>query len=715
MLKLPLGIRSFEELQKDGYFYYDKTDIIYDLISHYKYAFLNRPGKFGKTLLLSTIKSIFQNKKELFKELKIIAKKFIWKERVVVEISLNENFNSLNIEQIKDLIYSKIDFCAKEIGVTLEKQNPYDKNLPKRFDDLLKKAYELKNQKIVVLIDDWDKPLRDNLLTDNLAQINDILVKLYGLIISNDKFIEFAFAVGELPIKSTLPDNVNNFINISLSKKFGNICGFLQSDFEKIKKQDFIDWYDGYYFFGEKLYSYYDVFQFMLNDSSYRTYNLEIEKPDFLIELLNRQNYFLPTLESVELDQKLLYGFEAEDIDTEILLYLKGLLAIKEDNIGYLSKNQCTLKVANKKMMFSFYDRFIEKLYKPNIEILPIKNSIYNAVKEKDINRIESALKSIFTTIDFNKIQDNCSYAGSLVNLLYAYLYTSGLDIKIDEQIDKDNIYFTIEIDNVVCIIEFRVNLPQSRLLEHSKKIAKKYDSDKSIYLVGLSFSRYLNKLEFTKSEIHDLKLHNFIDSIDSSMLDEFIKYLESINLMKTRDTLKNFYNTKCNDKNLELTCEKVLYAFILATGLNFKQESYSYGENITISVVTNNISEDEESKNVYIFRFNKNWSLQTKQDEFKDNENYEKFLKISKNVIILGIVLDKDSQNPQNLKTEIVCLKYRPPNPDKKTQPYGFIPCSKKKKIVSKAPKPKKRITIKTPKSIKKAVEFVFGDKPKA
>ena len=712
MQKLPLGIQSFEELRSDGYFYYDKTDIIYELISHYKYAFLNRPSKFGKTLLLNTIGTIFQNKKHLFNGLKISTKEFEWKERVVVKISLNENFNSLNIEQIKDLIYSKIDFTAKDIGVDLPKQNPYNKNLFKRFNDLLKEAYKLKKQKIVVLIDDWDKPLRDNILGDNLVEINKILVRLYGLIVSNDKFIEFAFAVGELPIKSLLPDNVNNFINISLTKKFGNICGFLQSDFKESIDQDFTKWYDGYYFFGEKLYSHYDVFQFILNDNSYRTYNLEIEKPDILIELLRKQEYFLPVLEGVGLDQKLLYGFETEDIDTEILLYLKGLLAIKEDVIGYLSKNQCTLKVANKKMMFSFYDRYIEKLYKPKIEILPIKNEIYSAIKEQNIDKIENALKKIYTTIDFVKIQDRCGYDGSLVNLLYAYLYTSGLEIKVDEILDKNNAYFTIESDNLVCIIEFRVNLSEGRLLEHSKKIAKKYSSDKSIYLIGLSFSKYYNKLEFTKSQIFDLKLHNFIDSINSNTTEAFIDALENRDLEKIRDILKNVYNSECS-KDIKLSCEKIIYGFFLASGLSFKQESYKHEESIALSVVVDSKTKDDpEHKNVYILKFNKNWSYPDNYEEYQDDKKDINFLKISKNITVLGIILNKnESQEGNSIKTTIVCLNYKQKDPDKKSQEDGFVSCvdQKNRKLSNSN---KKILISKTSNYVKKYYDIIFGDK---
>ena len=187
--KLPIGIQTFSEIIENGYIYIDKTDIAYNLIDNYKYAFLSRPRRFGKSLFLDTLKNIFEAKKEYFKGLAIEAK---WDWDISYPV-IHINFANGKIEsrtELNEAIIRTLEENQKRLEINCKHAD----NVAGCFRELIIKAYEKYNQKVVILVDEYDKPILDNIDNPEIAkEVRDGLVNLYSVIKGSDEFLKFAF------------------------------------------------------------------------------------------------------------------------------------------------------------------------------------------------------------------------------------------------------------------------------------------------------------------------------------------------------------------------------------------------------------------------------------------------------------------------------------------------------------------------------------------
>jgi len=194
MKKLPLAIATFEKIRdkQQDYIYIDKTDIAYQLINRGEYYFLSRPRRFGKSLFIDTLSDLFQGKKELFKDLAVY-KQWDWTVSYpVINISLNTgNFN--NKKELESRIFDIIDYIKEQHSVKCKK----DWNIPSCFNELIANIYEKYQQKVAILIDEYDKPILDN-ITDKEAALTarEILKTFYSVIKDNDRYIKFVFITG---------------------------------------------------------------------------------------------------------------------------------------------------------------------------------------------------------------------------------------------------------------------------------------------------------------------------------------------------------------------------------------------------------------------------------------------------------------------------------------------------------------------------------------
>ena len=192
-MKYPLGIQSFEKLRSDGYLYLDKTALVYDLAHSGSYYFLSRPRRFGKSLLASTLEAYFKGKKELFKGLAIEGLEQEWKTYPVLSLSLNiDNYNT--VESLVNVLNNTIDRWSKDYDITVKGSSPSI-----RLANLIAALFEKTAQKVVVLIDEYDKPLLQNLDNSDLqSQIRNELKAFYGVLKPLDEYIRFGFLCGNL-------------------------------------------------------------------------------------------------------------------------------------------------------------------------------------------------------------------------------------------------------------------------------------------------------------------------------------------------------------------------------------------------------------------------------------------------------------------------------------------------------------------------------------
>ena len=266
MKKLPVGIQTFSEIINEDYLYIDKTGIAYSLIGRFKYAFLSRPRRFGKSLFLDTLHNIFEGNRELFRGL-LIEELWNWEVKYpVILISFSGGINS-TADLEADLLYI-LQSNEKRLGLKCE-----NRVRPQHFfAELIEKAYEKYHQKVVILIDEYDKPILDNI--ENIPEallIRNGMRNFYTKIKENDRYLRFAFLTGVSKFaKVSIFSGLNNLEDISLNPDYGNICGYTQLDLdttfapylEGVDMEKVKGWYNGYNFLGDTVYNPFDILLF---------------------------------------------------------------------------------------------------------------------------------------------------------------------------------------------------------------------------------------------------------------------------------------------------------------------------------------------------------------------------------------------------------------------------------------------------------------------
>ncbi|OHE15985.1 MAG: hypothetical protein A2525_04460 [Sulfurimonas sp. RIFOXYD12_FULL_36_11] len=492
--KLPIGIQTFSKIREDDYVYVDKTGIAFDLIDKYQYVFLSRPRRFGKSLFLDTLRNIFEAKKEYFSGL-AIEDKWDWSVSYPV---VHVSFASGKIDNRASLdnrIIKIIKENQNNLGIECDDEG----DVAGCFRELIIKAHEKYNQKVVILIDEYDKPILDNITNPEVAkQIRDGLVNFYSVIKGSDEFLRFAFLTGVSKFtKTSIFSGLNNITDISLNKNYGDICGYSQNDVETTFKPylEGVDmnklkcWYNGYNFLGSAMYNPFDILLFISNEHLYKNYWFETGTPTFLMELIKKQNYFLPNLTKLKVDEKLLNSFDIENLDLEVILYQAGYLTIdtvKQDEDGDIIY---TLKIPNKEVKASLNQYVISSIYKDDtLRAKPLSR----ALREENLEDFKDALKSIFASIPYNNYTKNDmqTHEGFYASVVYVYLQSLGLDIVGEDVTNKGRIDLTIKMEQAIYIIEFKVDGKGNALEQiKQKEYALKYLNDKKdIYLIGIHF-----------------------------------------------------------------------------------------------------------------------------------------------------------------------------------------------------------------------------------
>lgn len=495
--KLPIGIQTFSDIREDNYVYVDKTDIAYNLIESYRYAFLARPRRFGKSLFLDTLRNIFEAKKELFKGL-AIEDKWNWDTSYPVITLSFANGRIESREQLDKKIISILEENQNSLGIECKDVESTDIC----FRDLIIKASQKYNQKVVILIDEYDKPILDNIENPILAkEIRDGLVNLYSVIKGSDEYIKFVFLTGVSKFtKTSLFSGLNNLVDISLDEDYGDICGYSQNDVETTFKPylDGVDmselksWYNGYNFLGSDMYNPFDILLFISKKHKYQNYWFETGTPTFLIELIKKNNYFLPALTNLKVDEKLLSSFDINNLDFEVILYQSGYLTIDKVETSIFGSPEYLLKIPNKEVKRSLSDIIIIDLYKDK-NVIPNKTAIYKSLLENDMDKFKSSLHSMFAAIPYNNYTKNdlASFEGFYASIIFIYLQSLGFHIIGEDVTNKGRIDLTIKMDNTIYIIEFKVDTKENALKQiKEKKYYEKYLNDnKNIYLIGIGFN----------------------------------------------------------------------------------------------------------------------------------------------------------------------------------------------------------------------------------
>lgn len=341
-VKYPIGIQNFESLRKDGYFYVDKTALMYELVQNGRYYFLSRPRRFGKSLLISTLEAYFQGKRELFEGLAVEKLETDWVKRPVLHIDLNtEKYEDPeSLEKILNDTLSKWE--------TVYGTEPSEASLPLRFKGIIRRAREQTGHRVAILVDEYDKPMLQAIGNEELQKsFRSILQAFYSVIKTMDGSIKFTLMTGATQLgKMSVP---NNFMDISMDEQYAELCGITEQELRDNFNEDInqlaqaedltnnevyakLKEYYGGYHFEENSVGIYNPFSLLntFNQMQFGNYWFEIGLPTYLMELLKQYHYDLHRIENVETDADALVNIDYSSINPIPLIYQNGYLSIKD-------------------------------------------------------------------------------------------------------------------------------------------------------------------------------------------------------------------------------------------------------------------------------------------------------------------------------------------------------------------------------------------------
>ncbi len=532
--RLPISTQSFKQLRNDGDLYVDKTQYIEKLFSLGRIFFLSRPHRFGKSLFLSMLKAYFEGKKELFEGLYIAEreeeiargqKREPWEASPVLYFDLNAKDYESRDTLLRRLM-AQLSEVEKQYEVEKGGEDPED-----RFIYLIKALYEKTGKQVVILVDEYDKPLLETVDDEVLnKEIRSLLKAFYEVLKQCDEYIRFAFLTGITKFsKTTLFSGVNNLIDITLLDDYAAICGFTEAELdqfapevEQLAKQNkstvektrarLKKEYDGYCFAedGVHVYNPYSLLK-VLATSKYKHYWFENATPTYLVNYLKRTQVFMPELETdLKLDESAIQDFRYNDDDSVIpLLFQSGYLTIKK----YSPRTQLfLLGYPNEEVRYGFLR-----------ELLPL----YSSLKRENIRATVEELYEYFNEgnladamIKIEEILAGILY-GNIPNgeegrplreqyyqsVLYAVFRLLGIRAQAEVVCATGRIDMLVTTRKHVYIFEFKVNtqgsaqdaIDQIKERGYLKKIRA---TKRPIHLVGVSFDEKTRNVKEWKEEV---------------------------------------------------------------------------------------------------------------------------------------------------------------------------------------------------------------------
>ena len=505
MTKLPIGISTLSQIRQDDYLYVDKTPHVARLAHQGKYYFLSRPRRFGKSLLVDTLKQAFLGRRELFEGL-YLESNWDWSvEYPVIHISFGGSSAHNSQQRLLGLIHNTLQTHARFYGVTLSNSNDYGL----AFQELIYQLSEKYQQRVVLLIDEYDKPILDVITDSEQAVANrEILKGLYAFIKECDAYLRFVLLTGVSKFsKVNLFSGLNNLEDITLDKRYATIGGYTQSELEdvfvehlqagNVDLERLKSWYNGYNFAGsneQSVYNPFDILLFLNHNFEYRSYWFETATPSFLVRLIEKNQYFIPELEKLVIPEEMLSSFDVDYMPIETLLFQTGYLTIDSiTTIGLQPAYQLTYPNLEVKMSLNSHLASIGAAT-PSTTYKNVY-SLEQALSSRDLSKLETVFTSLFASIphDWYKKHDMHRYEGFYASIVYSYLASLGYDLIPEDITNHGKVDLTMKLPDKIVIFEFKLNRygTAGQAIEQIKdrQYPQQYESEQfPIYLVGISF-----------------------------------------------------------------------------------------------------------------------------------------------------------------------------------------------------------------------------------
>jgi hypothetical protein len=498
--KLPIGIQNFSEIRSEGYYYADKTAFCLKLAQQGKYYFLSRPRRFGKSLLIDTIGELFAGNKALFSGL-YVEDKWDWSiQYPVIRIS----FGGGIIESKADLtnkIQEQLRINQEILHITCQ-----DESTSVCFAELIRFTHEKTGQRVVILVDEYDKPILDNLLKPDVAkEIRDGLRNFYSVIKDCDAHIKFAMLTGVSKFsKVSLFSGLNNLRDITISSEFSSICGYTDEDIntvfapelEGLDRDQIRRWYNGYNWTGTSVYNPFDVL-LLFQERQFKAHWFETGSPTFLIDLLAQRGFFTPDLAQRQTSLELLSAFDVEKISSEALLFQTGYLTISRLEEPLPNYWIYVLGYPNHEVETSLNAALLGAFGLDEQKALHNRLSLLKQLKSNDFGQMQTLFTAFFASIPHDWYRNNpiAQYEGYYASVFYSYFAALGLDIILEDTTNQGRIDMTVKFNEQVYLFEFKVVelVPQGKALQQlqDRGYADKYRSlGQPIHLIGVEFSK---------------------------------------------------------------------------------------------------------------------------------------------------------------------------------------------------------------------------------
>lgn len=496
---LPIGIQTFSHIRRDGHYYVDKTQLAVDLVRAGTHYFLSRPRRFGKSLFLDTLKELFEGNEPLFNGL-AAQDQWDWSVKYpVLRFSFGgENYR--NAESLANTLDTQLQLFETKFKLPKEVNS-----VNGRFAHLLVKLQEQTDQPVVVLIDEYDKPILDALNYPEVARANrDFLRGFYGNIKDYDAHIKFSFLTGVSRFsKVSIFSGLNNLTDISLDPDFATICGYTDNDIDTVfapelnglDRQEIRDWYNGYNWLGESVYNPFDILQ-LFRTREFNNYWFETGTPTFLVDLLLKKQ--VPSLKLGEMisSSSMLSSFDVDEIAVESLMFQAGYLTIKKtQRMG--AKVFYTLGYPNQEVYQSLNENLLTALVKDSAAQSQQTFRLYELLLVNDFDGLKQLFQGFFASIPHHWYSNNMiqSYEGYYASVFYSYFASLGLDITLEDATNLGRIDMTLKFNGQIYIFEFKVveMAPEGSALQQikDKAYAEKYLAlQQPMHLIGVEFSK---------------------------------------------------------------------------------------------------------------------------------------------------------------------------------------------------------------------------------
>ncbi len=515
--KLPIGIQDFEKLREGDFLYVDKTELIHRLVSSGQYFFVSRPRRFGKSLLVSTLRDLFLGKKHLFKNL-WIEDKFQWESTPVLHI----DFSLISSKEVSlaDSFQWYFDRLARELEIDLPKGS-----VKQRFADLIQIMG--KEKKVAILIDEYDKPVVDFIEDLEQAQKNkEFIREFYSVIKGSDRYIKFFFLTGVSKFsKVSIFSDLNQIEDISFNPHYAQLFGYTEKElgfyfFEWIEElgnkyanvypsiyQAIKEWYNGYSWDGEKfVYNPFSILN-LLSNQIFRDYWFQTGTPKFLIQQFRANSYFPGDFENLTAHFSLLGSFDIDHLDFNTLLLQTGYLTIKRtDPQGQI----LYLGFPNREVESSFFLHLIAELTRGSSQPTNYIHNIEQALLRGEVDSMMKIFTSFFANLAYPVLPNQSDPLRTRELYYHSIFFTVikllSLNIELEVPTNKGRIDAVIKTQERIFIIELKMGTGEEAMEQikangyHEKYLLE----GKRIVLLGIGFdadSRNINNYQVEEIE----------------------------------------------------------------------------------------------------------------------------------------------------------------------------------------------------------------------